>query len=196
MRCPHCEKSTAAGLVCSHCGGILPPGGDKFAQLGVPRRYDLASTELESRYRELNRKLHPDRFAKADARDRLLSLKAATALNEAYRTLKTPVGRAEYLLELHGHKLDEGDAVDPDFLMEILELRERLAEAKLEGDAVTLATLGAEMRTRHDAAMKALSELFARVAEDPAALAMIREQLIALRYYQRFLDEHAGEDAD
>ncbi len=154
---------------------------DKFALLGLERRYDVDREELDRHYRDLSRKYHPDRFATAPAAERTRSLLASTALNDAYRILKDPVRRAEHLLELGGQKLTERETVEPSFLMEIMELREALAEADPQGRA----SLTADVRARWDAAMAAIAQLFAQHGE----LAEVKKQLIALRYYQRFLDE-------
>jgi molecular chaperone HscB len=163
----------------------------KFAVLGVPERYDLAGDELEKRFRAESLRLHPDRFARAPAAERVAALSRATALNDAYRTLRSPLGRAEHLLELAGKALGEGEKVEQGFLLEILELREALAEARAAGDRAALAQLGADMTARRAAALDRLGVLFAEGRLDEAKI-----ELIALRYYQRFLDEHAGKEAD
>jgi molecular chaperone HscB len=163
----------------------------KFAILGVPESYDLSGDELERKYRELSLRLHPDRFAKAPAAERVAALSKSTALNDAYRTLRSPVGRAEHLLELGGKALREGEHVEPGFLMEILELREGLSEAKAAGDTTRVEALGADVAARRDAAMAELPALFAAGKLDEA-----KKEIIALRYFQRFLDEHAGKDID
>lgn len=163
----------------------------KFAVLGVPESYELSSDELDKKFRELSLRLHPDRFVKAPPAERVAALAKSSALNDAYRTLKSPVGRAEHLLELAGNPLGEGEHVDQGFLMEILELREELAEAKASGDAGRLAALGAAMTARRDEALARLPELFAAGRHAEA-----KEALIALRYFQRFLDEHTGKDID
>ena len=156
-------------------------GTDHFAQLGLPRRHDLTADEIEAKYRELSRKVHPDRFARAPARERVAALQAATAVNDAYRVLKDPVKRAEHLLALAGVTIAENEAVSPQLLDEVLELREALHDA----DAAAAAKLAAEVRARRDSAMAAVQGLFASGAE-PAA---IKEHLVAMRYFQRFLDE-------
>jgi len=166
-------------------------GASKFAILGVPESYDLSGDDLERKYRELSLRLHPDRFAKAPAAERVAALSKSTALNEAYRTLRSPVGRAEHLLELAGKPLREGETVDQAFLLEILELREALAEARAADDTARADTLGAEVAARREAALGRLPELFAAGSLDEA-----KAELIALRYFQRFLDEHAGKDTD
>ncbi len=146
----------------------------KFAVLGVPQRYDLPAEELEQRYRELSLKLHPDRAAKAE---RGRALAAATALNDAYRALRSPVGRAEHLLELAGMTIGDNEPVDEQFLVEVLELRERAAA----GDP----TVKPEVAARRDAALARLPELFGEGRLEDA-----KAELIALRYYDRLLEEH------
>src|SRR5205809_155753 len=125
---------------------------DHFTRLGLPRRFGIDTAALEQNYRERSRQVHPDRFAKAPPRERMESLQAATALNDAYRLLRRPVGRAEYLLELEGVKLGDNDPVDPEFLMEVMELREALLEAKHAGPdgAPRVAAMAADMRARYD----------------------------------------------
>jgi molecular chaperone HscB len=160
-------------------------GQDRFAQLGVERRFDLDAGVIEERYRELSRKLHPDRFAKADAKARVLSLQAATALNDAYRMLRDPVKRAEYLLSLEGIEIGENEAVDPELLGEVLELRETLADARSAGDSAGAAVLAGGVRARRDEAMAGVGRLFA----EGGSLEEIKRRLVSIRYFQRFLDE-------
>jgi len=190
MQCPSCHQAAGGGLVCAACGAILPARQvDPFAALGVEPRFDLAADALETRFRELSRKLHPDRFAKAPARERMLSLQAATKLNDSYRKLKHPLRRAEALLARGGFGIAETDKVGPEFLMEMMELGEAIHEAKDAGDAGALANATAVVRTKRDAAMAELPGLFAS-----AALAPAKEQLIAIRYFDRLLE--AGEPRD
>ena|SRR5215831_489539 len=163
----------------------------KFAILGVSERFDLAGEELERRFRELSLKLHPDRFARAPAAERVAALSKARDLNDAYRTLRSAPLRAEHLLELAGKPLVDGEEVAQAFLVEILELRESLAEARAAGDQPRLAALGTEVGARRDAALERLPGLFAAGKLDEA-----KAELVSLRYFQRFLDEHAGKEAD
>lgn len=165
-------------------------GADRFTQLGLPKRYDLDAAELEAKYRELSRKLHPDRFAKAEAGERMLSLQASRDLNDGYRMLKDPIRRAEYLLSLDGLTISENERVEQGFLMEILELRETLAEAKAAGNVAEMARLAAAVRGRCDAALAEVARLFAEGGPREA----IKENLVAVRYFQRFLDETAGDE--
>ncbi len=164
---------------------------NKFEILGVPARYDVSHEELERRYRELSRQVHPDRFAKAAPAERLRVLQASTAVNDAYRVLRSPVGRAEHLLELGGMKLTENETVEQELLLDILELREALAEARAEGDEARIASLTEGVAKRHADSMQRIAELF----DGGGDLAQVKRELIQLRYFQRFLDEAAGEEA-
>ncbi len=189
MICWSCERATSAGGECAACGAIQPPDAkaDYFAVFGVARRYDVDFADLEARYREQSRKLHPDRFAKADPRARRASLQRSVQLNEAWRTLKDPFKRAEYLLSLSGVTLAK--EVPPALLMETLELREELAEARAAGDDGRVQTMARAMRTRVEAAMQAVAS--GLVSGD---LPRVAGELIALRYYRRFMDEVALHD--
>ena len=127
-------------LFCPACESLQPPrpGRDYFRILEVPRSFRQDPATLEAAFKRLSRKLHPDRFATASARERRLSLEHATALNDAWRTLKVPVKRAEYLLGLWGRPIGEeasrSAGLPMEFLEEVMELREAVAEAKFERD--------------------------------------------------------------
>ena len=110
----------------------VAPGKNHFELFGLPVTFDVDVDDLASRYREMQRRVHPDRFANASDQDRRLSLQMTALINEAFQTLKDPVRRGRYLLGLRGVDLgDETDtAMDPAFLMEQMELREQLDEVR------------------------------------------------------------------
>jgi molecular chaperone HscB len=118
---------------CATCKAVQPPGQlDHFARLGLARGFALDTAEIDRRYFQLQRQLHPDRFAMRGSRERALSQQQATSLNEAYETLKDPLARAGYLLRLGGIEVNaEGcnTLTDPVLLSEAMELREALADA-------------------------------------------------------------------
>jgi molecular chaperone HscB len=89
---------------CPQCSQILTIGrhGDYFAFLGVPRKLNLDAADLEQRFRALSRQFHPDYFYNATPAERRASLERSSYLNDAYRTLRNPIARAEYLLGLEG----------------------------------------------------------------------------------------------
>jgi len=107
----------------------IPPELDHFAFLGLPRKMTLDEAALESSYYDLSRKLHPDFFMNAPISKRILSLEAFARLNSAYKTLKDPILKAIYLVELESGKLEENHATPPvDLLEEILEAQEAADE--------------------------------------------------------------------
>src|SRR5712671_2780645 len=134
--CWHCGGEVAAAdAICPSCGKVQPPApakerADKFAILGLAPSFD-EPPGLDERFRTLSRKLHPDRFARATPQERRYSLEQTTLLNDAYKTIKDPVRRAEHLLALRGIKGDP--KMSPEFLEQTLEDRERLLEAKMSG---------------------------------------------------------------
>jgi molecular chaperone HscB len=110
-----------------------------FELFGMSAGFLVDVPELARRYRELQKVVHPDRFAAAGQASQRLSLQSATLVNEAYDTLKDPLKRAQYLLRLRGVELDAQHHTlnDPDFLMQQMTLREALAEMRGATDART-----------------------------------------------------------
>src|SRR2546427_4332522 len=121
---------------CPQCTKILSIGrhGDYFAFLGVPRKLNLDEGDLEQRFRMLSRQFHPDYFYNAPPAERRASLERSSYLNDAYRTLKNPIARVEYLLGLEGFapKTAEEAAkqVPPALLEEVFALNEELDEVR------------------------------------------------------------------
>lgn len=107
-------------------------GRSFFELFGLPARYTLDVSDLAGRYRNLQLRFHPDRYASRSDQERRLALQMTAEINAAYRTLRDPVTRGHYLLELRGIDTDRhgNTAVDPAFLAEQMELREELAEAR------------------------------------------------------------------
>lgn len=109
-----------------------------FELFGLPIGFIVDSAALAERYRDLQRVVHPDRHAAATEQERRISLQQATRVNEAFETLKDPLLRAQYLLQLHGIDFDsqQESTTDGEFLMQQLELREALVEARDKPDPV------------------------------------------------------------
>ena len=105
---------------------------DFFSLFELPRAFRLNLSELDSRFRDVQAQVHPDRFAHATEAERRLSMQWATHANEAYQTLKKPLERAKYLLHLAGHDIqaENNTAMPADFLMEQMEWREAVMEAR------------------------------------------------------------------
>ncbi|HJX66932.1 MAG TPA: Fe-S protein assembly co-chaperone HscB [Polyangia bacterium] len=202
MICWSCEKNAGDGMLCVGCGAVQPPDrtADHFRVFGLPRKFDLDMADLERRYKEMTKVLHPDHFARADGRARRASLERSVQLNLAWSTLSEPVPRAEYLLSLQGIEVGEyasskksgeidnraTQPVDTALLIEVMDLREALAGARSRGDGATVARLVADAQTHHDKEMEEVAAGFAAAKPDLAAIAA---RMVAARYYRRFLEE-------
>jgi len=133
LQCPSCARTQEPRLVCSSCGAPLAAELDLFAALGLPRQLQIDMADLESAYHELGRRIHPDHFATAPQQVRDSSLKATALLTRAHRTLRDPISRGLYWLELNGRKLAENNKQVPPELAELVfEVQEQLEEL---GDA-------------------------------------------------------------
>src|SRR5208282_557929 len=134
---------------CSSCGKVQPPVPvDYFTFFGFPLKLNLDTAALEKEFYALSRRLHPDIFGQADARERAWSLEQSSMLNDAYRTLKDPIQRTEYLLRLEGVELGEQSkqatekaratgqlkkqVVPADLLEEVFELNMHLEELRMQ----------------------------------------------------------------
>jgi molecular chaperone HscB len=121
---------------CPACSTILPLGrpGDYYAFLGLPRKLNVDMTELEQRFRTLSRQFHPDYFYNRPAADRRASLERSSYLNDAYRTLRQPSSRLEYLLKIEGLAAggpqQASKQVPPALLEEVFALNEELDEVR------------------------------------------------------------------
>jgi molecular chaperone HscB len=159
---------------------------DPFATLGIPRTYAVDLVALEKTHRELSRALHPDRYVDAGASARRAALTKAVEVNEAWRIVRDPIRRAEALLELAGVPTGEEarNTASSEFLMEMLEQREALADAKQARDLEAIRRLAAAVDAQSAGAERALGEGFAR-----GQTAELAGKVAELRFYRRFLDE-------
>ena len=132
--CWNCSAVTGGAHFCPACGKIqpLPRGADYFAFFGLPRKLTLDLADLEQRFHSLSWKLHPDNFVRASEDERQLSLDRSSQLNDAYRTLRDPVARVEYLLSLAGMRKEgqKKQQAPPELLEEVFELNESLDELR------------------------------------------------------------------
>lgn len=160
---------------------------DHFELLGLPVRFAVDTTALETRYHELQREVHPDRFASASQAEQRVSMQLATRVNEAYQTLKSPLARAAYLLRLHGvdPEFETNTAMPAEFLGEQLELREALEEAVAANDVERLGALSANLKKERDS-------LLAKVETQLDAQGAWREAAVTLR--QLMFLEKFGEE--
>jgi molecular chaperone HscB len=145
--CWSCGDMRAAHF-CSACGKVQPAVPvDYFTFFGLPRKLNLDIPALEREFYALSRRLHPDLYSQGESKEQEWSLEQSSQLNDAYRTLKDPIKRTEYLLRLEGVELEEQSktateqartsgqvkkqVVPPDLLEEVFELNMQLEEARM-----------------------------------------------------------------
>ncbi len=121
---------------------------DFFSLFDLPRRQALDTNRLEALYRDIQSKVHPDKHAHLSDAEKRLAMQWATRVNEAYLTLKDPLRRARYLLELAGHdaQLETNTAMPAAFLMAQMELREAVGDARDAGNVAALEDLHRSIR--------------------------------------------------
>ena len=147
---------------------IVRQQGDHFSLFGLPRKLWVEMSALEKKFLELSWKLHPDKFVNASAAEQERSLKGSSELNDAYRVLRDPVARVEYLLELEGTR-KEGEhkqQAPPELLEEVFELNEsldELREAKASGG--DLASLKSRLKAEEKNFQEKLDEVDAQLQE-------------------------------
>ncbi|MBX3197631.1 MAG: Fe-S protein assembly co-chaperone HscB [Labilithrix sp.] len=164
---------------------------DPFATLGAPRRFDLDLSALEKTHRELSRALHPDKFSQASASERRAALEKAANVNEAWRVLRDPIRRAEALFRAEGLAVGETHEpkASPAFLMDVMEEREALADARAARDLARVKALGGGIAARAKAVESKLTNGFAAGSPPKDELARLLPLLGELRFYRRFIDE-------
>jgi molecular chaperone HscB len=138
--CWNCHERTIGTHFCPGCGKLLqlPQGSDYFAMFELPRKLWIEMSALEQKFLQLSWKLHPDNFVGATEQEREISLQRSSELNDAYRTLRDPIARVEYLLAIEGTRKngENKQQAPPELLEEVFELNEsldELREARAEG---------------------------------------------------------------
>jgi molecular chaperone HscB len=187
----------------------IPRNADYFSFLGLPRKLNIGAEDLEQRFRGLSRQYHPDYFYNAPPAERRMSLERSSYLNDAYRTLKTPITRVDYLLQLEGFAArspeEASKQVPPDLLEEVFALNEELDEIRdLRASGAPLDQLKArleqargpieEKRASHESQ---LEELFAKwdalvdrdvpAAERRSVLEALRDRVLERNYINNLL---------
>ena len=149
---------------------------DHFDLFGMNRGFRLDLSELDSRYRDIQAQVHPDRFANAGDAERRMSMQWATHANEAYQTLKKPLERAKYLLHLAGHDIqaESNTAMPADFLIEQMEWREAVMEARQGGDHHELEHLHNRLRADINTRYEELGDLLDSAADFSSATDRVR----------------------
>lgn len=156
VRCWRCQNEHTPQVFCPACGALqpLPPDIDYFTVFGLARDPMLDEQALASTYYDLSRQLHPDLHQTGAAEEQEASLQNTAVLNRAYRTLRNPVQRGQYWLELNGEQLGKkNNKVPPDLALLVFEVQEKLAavrEASTTGIDDALAGLKAELTQVRD----------------------------------------------
>ena len=180
--CWSCHERTRGTHFCASCGKLLqwPRQLDYFELFEMPRKLWIEMNGLEQKFLQLSWKLHPDNFVNASEEERELSLRRSSELNDAYRILREPVARVEYLLGLEG-KRKEGQhkqQAPPELLEEVFELNESLDELR---EAKTAGGDLGSLKARLEAAQKNFGEKLAEVDSELQTAARLWDAAIDAR---------------
>jgi molecular chaperone HscB len=158
-----------------------------FELFDLPQTYALDRARLDAAYRELQNTVHPDRFAAQPEAEQRVAMQWATQVNEAYQTLKDPVNRGVYLLKLQGiDALDAGNTrMAPAFLMQQMEWREAIEEARTGRRTDALDALSDDLRAAHRRIESRLAELIDSAHDFEAASETVRQ----LRFMDKLIAE-------
>jgi molecular chaperone HscB len=194
---------------CPQCTKILPLPRqvDYFSFFGLPRKLTLDAADLEQRFRALSRQFHPDFFYNATPAERRASLERSSYLNDAYRALRHPAARIEYLLKLEGlgasSPAEASKQVPPALLEEVFALNEELDEirelraagapadewhGRLERARQPIET----KRVQHEAELEALASKW-DADGGPEALQALRDRFLERSYIHNLLEGIARE---
>ena len=155
-----------------------------FELFAVPATFAQDRAALDARWKELQREAHPDRFAAQGAAAQRLAMQWSVRINEAYQRLRDPIKRATYLCDQHGAPIDAetNTAMPPAFLMQQMEWRETLDDARSPGAVDALRT---EVEAARASALSSLDWLIDEKGDYPAAARQVR----ALMFIERFADD-------
>ncbi|KAK7355032.1 hypothetical protein VNO80_14277 [Phaseolus coccineus] len=180
----HALPHSSPFLVCDSCRCIQPVDGstDYFEIFGVERKYDQEGENLEVKYKEWQKKLHPDLVHSKSQKERDFAAEQSARVIDAYRTLSKPLSRGIYLLKLNGVEIDEEQTIsDPELLAEILEIREAVEEAT---NPEALNHILSQMQEKLQNCSNTLAHAFQNQNFEEAKLA-----IRIMTYYSRVIDE-------
>jgi len=163
-------------------------GKTYFELFGLPASYNIDTADLATRYRELQRRLHPDRYTTAPESERRLAVQMTAQVNAGYQTLRDPVARGRYLLELKNVNTgeDTDTRMDPAFLMQQMEMRETLDEARTASDRVAQCE---KLKQQVDAIMSDKINSLKNALEDEATLQSARALVREMQFLQKLSRE-------
>ncbi|XP_050306094.1 iron-sulfur cluster co-chaperone protein HscB [Anthonomus grandis grandis] len=154
------ERRNPCEVFCEECKTIQSPHETKnyFKIFNLEEKFDIDVKSLQSKYRMLQGRLHPDKFSNKSEQEKHISETYSSLVNKAYKSLQAPLRRAQHLLELHGDGIDEEQKVDdPEFLMEMMELNEELENCT---DADKLRKLDIKNKNQLEMLAKSIDECF------------------------------------
>ena len=159
-----------------------------FDLFQMPARFAIDTAQLDAAYRELQGRVHPDKFAAASDPEKRVAMQWATRANEAYKTLKSPLHRAAYLCELHGIDLgiESNTAMPPAFLMQQMEWREALDEARSTRDMAQLEALEQSLNAVRREMTERIGELL-----DQSQFVQAGQRVRELMFVEKFGEEVA-----
>lgn len=189
LRCESCHASLQVPVICESCHTVQPVEGVNYFELfDMEQTYDLDLQDLQRRYLNLARAVHPDRLSDVPPEVAAHSLRTSARLNEARRVLMDPIQRAAYLLTLAGGKTAAEDKTVPqEVLGETLMLREEIDDALAAGDTATLQTIGQQIQQRYDKVLERIGALTRQLPGEDALQSELRAQLNAISYYDKML---------
>jgi molecular chaperone HscB len=169
----------------------LNEGANHFELMGLPVAFAIDADQLDRGYRDLQSRVHPDKFAAGSGAERRVAQQWAARANEAYRTLRAPLDRGRYLLALKGFDTGEesNTAMPPDFLMQQMQSRESVSEARAARDARALESLRDSLVANRDDLLRLLERALDVEHNYDAGCSLVRKL--------RFLDklDHEIDDA-
>jgi molecular chaperone HscB len=164
-----------------------------FDLFQLEQRFDVELAQLDAAFREIQARVHPDKFVGASSAEQRIAMQWATRANEAYQTLKNPLKRARYLCELHGVDLqtESNTSMPMAFLMQQMAWREQLDDAKTNSAA--LDSLEAEVRDAHQQQLRQIAEQIAQADYHQAA-----QSIRQMMFLEKFSDDiaHISEHLD
>ena len=164
---------------------VLDFSRDHFTLFGLPTSYALDGARLDQAYRDVQARIHPDKFVHAGAAEQRLSMQWATRVNEAYQTLRRPFGRANYLLQLQGIQAMDSSVMPMDFLEQHMDWSEELAQARGAQDVAALGRLEQALRSEARGYQSRLAEEIDQRHDYPLAAETLRK----LRFTDKLLTE-------
>ncbi|MCP4592097.1 MAG: Fe-S protein assembly co-chaperone HscB [bacterium] len=190
-KCLECHAELKTPVVCEKCYSLYPVPAtvDFFGLFQLPRGYDLETQEVERRFLSLSRSIHPDFFTTQPPEVRQMSVRLSAEINEAYRVLKNPVLRAEYLLELAGGESAAADkSVPAEFLGEVMLLREEIEDALAGDDQPAIVRHQESTARRHAQLQERIASLARKLPEAKyAEMLELRQLLNSMKYLDSIL---------